>query len=305
MSFLKLVLFVFLFLFLRTFKLSLKNLSTVNIICGLPGSGKSTAVAAYTHIFTTKRKFKKLGYRVFSNLPVHGALPYSWKDDYGVLDMSNGLILMDEAGVEVDNRQFKTNFTPARVEYLKLLRHRGNIMMIFSQTWSDMDLKLRDMAGQVWICQRSILPFVTCLVPVSKKIGVDEETHQMLDMYYLKHPIRRFFATQRIFRPLYYRYFDSFAAPKLAEYPADRKAYDLLSERKTVRKRLSAWLEEFRNRKGSRATDEPVILGKDEVKTVVHEDSLRIKVHKYNPSCINKTQSSRNADLAHTSESEK
>lgn len=237
---LKILILVFLVLFLRTFFISPNSFSTVNLVIGLPGSGKTTSLAAITHIFTHSRASKKSGLRVFSNVPVKDAIPYSW-NEFGKYDMSRSVVCLDEAGLCVDNRAFKTNFTPERLEYLKLLRHRHDILICFSQT-SDVDLKIRAMAGQVWICTRSRIPGVTVLSPVNRKIGVDEDQHQLMDMYYLRHPFLQFFAAKRIFRPFYYGYFDSYEAPELPNLP-DRDPYSVPARRFSLASKLKKFFK--------------------------------------------------------------
>lgn len=218
------IMIVFIFMYLSTFKLSKKKFATVNIICGLPGSGKSTCAAYITKSFRSrKNKFIK---RVYSNVPIIGAYPYSFKNDFGKYDMSDAVIILDEAGLEANNRDFK-NFKYHQLEYLKLLRHRNNILFVFSQTWDDMDLKIRSMAGMIWICKLSRIKFVTKLIPVWRQISVDEDDKQMKDIYYLDHPIKRFFTTKRFFRPFYYKMFDSYDAPELPDYPSDRTPYTI------------------------------------------------------------------------------
>lgn len=215
---------IFVLCYLSTFKMNTKKFSVVNIICGLPGAGKTTCAAYLTKYFSSKKKFKKIGYRTYSNVPIIGAYPYDFQKEFGVFSMENACIICDEAGLVANNRDFKT-FKRCALEYLKLLRHRNNLFFVFSQTWDDMDLKIRSMAGMIWICSRSTLPFVTKLVPVRRRIGVDEDSKEMKDIFFIDHPIKRFFTTRRFFRPLYYKLFDSYEAPYLPPYPEKRSPY--------------------------------------------------------------------------------
>lgn len=224
MIFLIFLVVILIFAYLSTFRMDSKKFSTVNIVAGLPGSGKTTCAAYLTKNFTCKKKYKKLGYRVYSNIPIISAYPYDFQEEFGKYDMKNALIICDEAGLVANNRDFK-NFRKCQLEYLKLLRHRSNLLFVFSQTWDDMDLKIRSMSGMTWICKRSTFPFVTKLVPVHRQIGVDEDDKQMKDIFFIDHPIKRFFTTRRFFRPLYYKFFDSYEAPFLPPYPEDRKPY--------------------------------------------------------------------------------
>ena len=274
----KCLILLFVFLYLNTFRLNLNSLATANIVCGLPGAGKTTALAAYTAQFSKRKK------KVYSNVPVAGAIPYDWKKEFGDYDMSGGLICLDEAGLEADCRDFK-NFKKSATEYLKLLRHRHNVLIAFSQTWDDADKKIKDMCGQIWICRRGFLPGVSLLIPVNKKIDVDPDQHQLTDMYYLKHPVLRFFVTKRIYRPLYYKMFDSYEAPYLPPL-SPREPYKMASKPSCFAALRERWTRNAAERKfvesitGDQDAPAPVLDGKGTTSTTVHK--CTVSVHKYN-----------------------
>lgn len=243
MSLIKFIFCLFVLLYLSTFVFSKKKFATVNIICGLPGSGKTTCAAYLTRYFTRK-KYLKSGYRVYSNVPIKGSYPYDFKNEFGVYDMRNATIILDEAGLEANNRDFY-NFKYCQLEYIKLLRHRHNLMFVFSQTWDDMDKKIRTMAGMIWICKRSHIPGVTKLVPVKRSISVDEDDKQLKDIFYIDRPVLRFFTTRRFLRPLYYKMFDSYDAPYLTPYPLDREPYSFANINSVHKSRLFSLFNNF------------------------------------------------------------
>ena len=193
--------------------MNLNNLSTVTMFVGLPGCGKTTLAAHLTKA-ALKYKKKHRTFRVFSNVPIKGALDFDWKIDFGNFDMSYSLILLDESGLEVDNRSWDKNFTRDKVEFLKLLRHYKSKLICFSQTWQDTDIKIRSMVGKLFIVRKSLIPMCTCAIPVFRKIDVDEETKDFKEIYYKDFPLLRFFSTKRILRPLYYNMFDSWECPE-------------------------------------------------------------------------------------------
>lgn len=191
---------------------NIKSLSTVTMFVGLPGSGKTTIAASIVK-YANKHNIK-----AFSNVPIYGSYMYDWNNDFGIFqNLEKSVIIMDEAGLTADNRAWDKNFTPERVQFLKLLRHYGSKLCVFSQTWNDCDIKIRSMTGKLFIVRKSILPFVTSCIPVFRRIDVDEETKEFKELYYKDHLLSRIFSTKRIFRPAYYKMFDSWDAPKLKE----------------------------------------------------------------------------------------
>ena len=122
----------------RTFyKLRSDHLS---VFYGAPGSGKSTLAAFYA------QKALKAGYRVYSNFPIKGCYAYE-KSDLGKYAMTNCLIIVDEAGIDWNNRDFAYNFSKKSggskaLEFFKKHRHEKAEIMCFSQTFDDMDKKI-------------------------------------------------------------------------------------------------------------------------------------------------------------------
>lgn len=187
------------------------RLSTVTMFVGLPGSGKTTYAASFVKQCIKRKK------KVFSNVPIKGAYAYNWKEDFGNFDMSNAVIILDEAGLDVDNRSWEKNFNKDKVEFLKLLRHYHSKLVVFSQTWNDCDIKIRSMVGLLYIVKKSIIPIVTVAVPVFRRIDVDDETHEFKELYYKDFPLLRLLSTKRIIRPFYYKMFDSWECPEKPE----------------------------------------------------------------------------------------
>lgn len=188
--------------------IKIRDMSTVTMFVGLPGSGKTTIAASLV-----KYCLKK-GIKVFSNVPIKGALQYSWKEDYGNFDMSQALIILDEAGLDLDNRNWEKNFNRDKVEFLKLTRHYKSKLVVFSQTWNDCDIKIRSMVGKLFIVRKSLIPGFTCAIPVFRKIDVDDETKEFKELYYKDFPLLRLISTKRIFRRCYYKMFDSWDCPE-------------------------------------------------------------------------------------------
>ena len=108
----------------------------IKIFFGVPGSGKTTLAAKFVH------DNLKHGIKTFSNVPIKGALLFE-TSDLGVYDISDGCMVLDEAGIAFNNRKFKT-LSQSTIEWLKLHRHYGiRDIYVFSQSYDDMDITLR------------------------------------------------------------------------------------------------------------------------------------------------------------------
>lgn len=200
---------------------NIRRLPPVSIVIGLPGTGKTTCAAAVV------RKCNRLKIPVYSNVPLIGAYKLQ-KSDIGKYALQDCVLIIDECGLEFDNRDFDKTFRgpdgKAMLEYIKLIRHqhdpenkdtkiKGARLICFSQT-VDIDLKIRSLAGLLYLCRKSIIPGVSVFHRVIRKIDVDKDGRQLCDMLTLRMPFMRLFSS-RIIRPLYYKYFDSYDCPAL------------------------------------------------------------------------------------------
>lgn len=100
----------------------------LNVYFGVPGSGKTT-YAAYlareaqreSKVLRLCRRFPnrftnwilngknwKRPYPVWSNVPISGTLRINAKEDLGVHLIQDGKLIIDEAGVEFNNRDYKS-----------------------------------------------------------------------------------------------------------------------------------------------------------------------------------------------------
>ena len=134
----------------------------LNVYFGVPGSGKTT-FAAYlakrcmkkSRFITWAQKhpgkltgkllassFLKRSIPVYSNVPITGALQLDPQRDIGKYMMVGGKVIIDEAGIEYNNRNFKA-FPPDAIYWYKYHRHYQCSVDVFSQSYEDMDMLCR------------------------------------------------------------------------------------------------------------------------------------------------------------------
>lgn len=176
-----------------------------DVYFGAPGSGKSTMACRLA-----LQSLKK-GVPVFSNVEVKGCYMLDPRADIGKYNITNALVIIDECGIEFSNRDFKT-FTKEQNKWFKLYRHARCDIVIFSQSYEDMDKKLRLLANRYFLVERSLIPRFIRVRRITKKIAINDTDRQIIDAYDFVPFSRRLY-----FGPLYWKYFDSYAMPS---YPS-------------------------------------------------------------------------------------
>lgn len=230
MAFVAIFIALYLLIFMGSF-LTPKHPHVLNVYFGVPGSGKTTFAAYLTKwalhenwIIRLCRRFNnplsrlilnskylKRRIDVYSNVPITGAYQLDPKTDIGVHMIENAKIIIDEAGIEYNNRSFKT-FPPEAIYFYKYHRHYKTSVDVFSQSFDDMDITLRRLAQNFYVVRKSLVPFCVVARKIKRKIGVDEQTHQIMDLYSMGTPI---FDTKRIFAPALWKLFNSYSRKEL------------------------------------------------------------------------------------------
>lgn len=229
------IILIVLFAFLFPFRAPSRKVSHVlNVYFGVPGSGKTTFAAYLTkqclreswviklckrwpENWLCKRILEGKHFRrataVYSNVPITGAYKLDAKGDIGNYMIADGKVIIDEAGIEYNNRSFKT-FPAEAIYFYKYHRHYQTSVDVFSQSYDDMDVTLRRLAQNFFVVRRSLVPFcVTCRL-IRRKVGVDKTTHQIMDLYSMGMPL---LDTRRIFSPPLWKLFNSYSRKELPQ----------------------------------------------------------------------------------------
>lgn len=205
----------------------------LNVYFGVPGSGKTTFAAHLAKrcmrqsclITWAERHPGKLGawllasgllrrrVPVYSNVPITGTYHLDPQADIGRFMVKEGKVIIDEAGIEYNNRNFKA-FPPDAIYWYKYHRHYQCSVDVFSQSYEDMDITLRRLAQNYYVVKKSFLPWFIVCKKIRRKVGIDENTHQIIDKYYFGLPL---LDSKWVFSPPLWKLFNSFSRKELPE----------------------------------------------------------------------------------------
>ena len=179
---------------------------------GLPGCGKSTFLAKMA------RRYLNMGIPVYvlKEHPVDGCFLIDW-DDIGKFDMSGSVILIDEISLFADNRDYK-NFSQILKKFFILHRHYHCDIIWFTQQFDGVDRKIRELTTCLYYVRAAGV--FSYAVRIDRFIFVQKEQRDIRVGFKISGILRCLFgwlngSLKLCYRPLYYKYFDSFNAPPL------------------------------------------------------------------------------------------
>lgn len=212
----------------------------ISIFIGKPRAGKTTYLAKIAnkcHKAKVKGKKKSKWYydHVYCNEPSVKYTEYIptkalglWKTD------GDCLFLLDEAGIELNNREWLTLPSYMKVE-AALNGHRKHDIYLFSQS-VDVDIVFRQRAQDIYLISK--FGSFSVIRHVRYEPDVDNETHELKDFYTKATGIMALFMGEirLFFRPFYYKLFDSY----VDDYPYKCKDYEMaLATYKSLEKQTS------------------------------------------------------------------
>lgn len=197
---------------------------SVRLFFGLPGAGKTTLMS---HL--ALKGVKDDRYRnVYGNvrMAING---YTYIDNecIGVYDLSDCLILIDEATLYADSRDYKS-FGKDKLEYFLEHRHYNADICLFTQQWDGVDRKIRVITDRVYYVYKGLLlghwftsyyrvPY-GIIIPDPHKNQGGEKLGEIIQGYCKPNILIRLFSP-KLYRPKYYKYFDSWERRELPELP--------------------------------------------------------------------------------------
>ena len=208
---------------------------------GLPGSGKTTQLVklAYNASFKKRSPYK----HIYGNLNLVGIPNYIKIDvnDIGKYMLEDCLILIDEATVHFDNRDFK-NFAKQFTEFFCLHRHYSADIAVACQQYNGTDKRLRSLVDRLyWVKKGTFTGFYKSkiwripydvIIPDKKDTG-SAHLGEIVEGYCKPPFLTRLFSPS-LKRKKYYPYFDSWERKELPALPADRSKEQAIANRVAI-----------------------------------------------------------------------
>lgn len=203
----------------------------VFLFFGLPGCGKTTLMAKKANEFVRGKKYQN----VYGNVHMKiDGYTYVDNDCIGQYDLQNGAILIDEATLFADSRDYK-NFGKDKLMYFLEHRHFNVDIYLFTQQWDGVDRKIRVITDRVYYVYKGKLlglwwstyyriPYGIIIPDPHKKGASGEKLGEIIQGYCKPNFLIRLFAP-KVFRPFYYKYFDSWEKYSLPALPANYQPY--------------------------------------------------------------------------------
>ncbi len=196
----------------------------ISLFFGLPGCGKTTLLAKFALDAVRRGKYDNVYTNVQVNIP---GVTIIDNECIGKYELHDGLLLIDEATLFADSRDYK-NFNRGRLEFFLEHRHRNIDIMLFTQQWDGVDRKIRCITDRVYHVKKGLLlgKWFSCVYRIPYDIIIPdpnkghEKLGEIIQGYCKPNIIVRLLTGKRIFRPLYYKYFDSWELQPLSDLPS-------------------------------------------------------------------------------------
>lgn len=195
---------------------------------GLPGCGKTTVLAMLAYQAVNSKRYTNVYANVHLKIPGVTYLPFSC---FGEYEIREGIYFVDEATINCGDRDYK-NFGMAKLAYSMEHRHHFLDIVFFSQEADGLDKKLRSITDRCYYVSKGFLTrgFMSSVYRVPYKVlwpdgDVNGENAGRILMGYVKPPFFNRLFARRVFRPRWYKYFDSWECVQLPPIPEQYQPY--------------------------------------------------------------------------------
>lgn len=196
---------------------------------GLPGCGKTTLLTKIALDAVRSGKYKYVFTNVHITVPGVTYIDFEWLGNY---DIRDACVLIDEAMVHCGDRDY-ANFGKEKIWYFVEHRHMSCDVHLFSQEPDGVDKKVRSLTDRMYYIKKGLIlgPWFSSVYKIPYSIvwpdqNSNGENLGRIVMGYTKPPLLARLFCIRLFRPLYYKYFDSWEIDRiLPPLPASCKPY--------------------------------------------------------------------------------
>lgn len=198
----------------------------VSLYFGLPRTGKTTLLAKmavkeakrYEHVYTNVH---------LTDVPEN--VVYIENEWIGKYQLENCLILIDEATLFADNRDYK-NFSKDLVKFFMLHGHYHCTIRLFAQTYNGVDKKIRTLCELVyymykpfltghWVTKYYRIPYGIVIPDKHKNKQMTGNTLGEIEEGYCKPSLLERLFAHKLYRKRWYKHFNSWEAPELPPLP--------------------------------------------------------------------------------------
>lgn len=190
---------------------------------GLPGCGKTTVLTMLACRGVKDPRYQHVYGNVHLNIPGYTYVPF---DCFGVYDMTDCLLLIDEATIECGDRDYKS-FPKEKLARFMMHRHDNMDIALFSQSPDGTDKKIRDITDRMFYIKKGLIlgKWISTIYRVPYKViwpsaenNGGENVGRIL-MGYVKPGFLHVLLAYRMIRKPYYKYFDSWERTPLPQLP--------------------------------------------------------------------------------------
>ena len=192
---------------------------------GLPGCGKTTTLAYHAVSALKSGRYKNIYSNVFLSVDGVTQIPF---DFFGVYELRDCLFLIDEAMIVCGDRDHK-NFGKEKLKEFMIHRHKDCDIILFSQEADGVDKKIRSITDRMFYVKKGLLlgHWISTIyrIPYDVMFPSDGDHVGDIIMGYKKPPIIARLFARRLYRPRYYKYFDSWENDPLPPLPEKFQPY--------------------------------------------------------------------------------
>lgn len=220
-----------------------RNPYTLTFIFGKKGAGKSC------YMVREMLRLQRSGWLIYTDMPdikIPGVRIISHKDLSAFRPEEHSALFLDEVGISMDNRDYKS-FPPGLRDFFKYLRKMKCRCYMNSQAY-DVDKKVRDTVDSM-ILQTSLFGVFSVSRPIIRSITLTEASGLADSRIADNLRFGSFFSFRIYYMPKYFKYFNSLEMPERPLITYIEPSETVSVERRTARyylTRIRSWFSWLR-----------------------------------------------------------